>query len=249
MRCSIRAAILLLLAYVAICTAGCASNAKVAGSAGEDSYLEDENDPWEEHNRAVFRFNDKFDEKFLEPVARGYRKVLPPALRLGIGNMFRNLFEPTVIINDLLQGKIKQAGQDTGRFLLNTTVGVLGFFEVAESVGWERHNEDFGQTLAVWGVDPGPYVVLPFLGPSNIRDGVGLIPYYFATDPRVIIDNLPVTAALIGVDAINLRAQLLGASRILEMQLDPYIFTRESYRQRRADLIYDGAPPLEDFEK
>lgn len=205
----------------------------------------EENDPWERYNRAVFRFNNKVDRNIVKPVAKGYRNVFPGPVRLSVGNFFRNLFEPTTIINDLLQGKLGQAASDTGRLLINTTIGIFGLFDVATTWGIERNQEDFGQTLAVWGINPGPYVILPFLGPSNIRDGVGLIPYYFYTDPRIIVDDLGATIALIGVDVIDTRSQLLGASRILDMQLDPYIFTRESYRQRRLNLIYDGNPPLE----
>jgi phospholipid-binding lipoprotein MlaA len=231
------------MVFLAILLTGCAT-AKQEPTVNEEIAAE-EYDPWERYNRAVFEFNNKVDRNLLKPVAKGYRRALPGTVRLSVGNFFRNLFEPTTVINDLLQGKVKQAAADTGRFLINSTVGILGLFDVATTWGIERHQEDFGQTLAVWGINPGPYVVLPFLGPSNIRDGVGLIPYYFYTDPRIIVDDLGATIALIGIDVVDNRAQLLSATRILEMQLDPYAFTREGYRQRRLNLIFDGNPPLE----
>ena len=204
-----------------------------------------EQDPWEGFNRKVYMFNDKVDRALIKPIAKGYKRVVPSPVRRSVGNFFRNLLEPTTVINDALQGKVLQMVSDTGRFLINSSVGILGLFDVATRLGMERHQEDFGQTLAVWGVVPGPYVVLPLLGPSNVRDGFGLIPYYFYTDPRLALDSLEAQAALVGLDVIDVRSQLLGASRVLQMQLDPYVFVRESFRQKRVDLIFDGNPPLE----
>lgn len=202
-------------------------------------------DPWESFNRKVWDFNEDVDRVYLKPVASGYRKVMPAPARRSVGNFFRNLLEPTTIINDLLQGKFTDAASATGRFLVNSSVGILGLFDVATKWGIERHEEDFGQTFAKWGVPPGPYLVIPLIGPSNVRDGIGLLPYYFATDPRLAAKNIETTIALVGVDVIDRRAQLLTATRILDLQLDPYAFTREAYRQKRRDLIYDGEPPLE----
>lgn len=210
--------------------------------------LEEYNDPFEKYNRAVFKFNDGFDKVLLKPVARGYRKVLPSPVRRSVGNFFRNLLEPTTIINDILQGKFEQAVTDSLRLLYNTSFGLLGIFDVATAIGIERHQEDFGQTFAVWGFKPGPYLMLPFLGPSNVRDGIGLLPYYFATDPRFYNSDSTVNLALIGINAVDSRAQLLTGSKLLELQLDPYAFLRETYNQRRIDLIFDGDPPLEDFQ-
>ena len=225
-----------ILRFVAILTAagalgGCASNPTNPA------------DPWEPFNRRVWEFNEDVDRVYLKPLAQGYKKVLPAFARRGVGNFFRNLLEPTNIVNDLLQGKFAQAGSDTARFLVNSTFGVLGLFDVATKEGLERHEEDFGQTFAKWGIPSGPYMVLPFIGPSNVRDGIGLLPYYFLTDPRLAAENIETTIVLIGVDVIDRRAQLLTASRILDLQLDPYAFTREAYKQKRLDLIYDGAPP------
>ncbi len=225
---------------------GCASlHTREPAQPGPDEIGLNERDPWKGFNRAVYKFNDRFDDWFMEPAARGYRRVMPTPLRLGVGNFFRNLFEPTTVVNALLQGKVRQALSDTGRFLINSTVGVLGLFDVASKVGVERHEEDFGQTLAVWGVGSGPYLVLPFLGPSSVRDAFGLLPYWYYTDPRLAVDSLGTRATLIGLDFLDYRAQLLGATKVLDMQLDPYVFARESYRQKRIDQIFDGDPPLE----
>lgn len=226
---------------------GCANQQKTASPAAVNQgavELPDEGDPWEGFNRKMFAFNDLVDRKLVRPAAKGYRKVVPTGGRRAVGNFFRNLLEPTTIINGLLQGKVDQAVSDLWRFIINSTVGLLGFRDVATHMGLERHDEDFGQTFAVWGLDSGPYLVLPFLGPSTLRDGIGLTPYYFATDPRLFLDSTAGIVALITLDVIDRRAQLLGASRVLQLQLDPYVFSREAFRQRRLDLIYDGDPPL-----
>ena len=207
--------------------------------------IEEYKDPFEKYNRAVYKFNDEVDKAILKPIARGYSKVVPSPVRRSVGNFFRNLLEPTTIINDVLQGKFRQAVSDSIRLLFNTSFGLLGFFDVGTALGMERHQEDFGQTFAVWGVKPGPFIMLPFLGPTNVRDGIGLIPYYLYTDPRLYNPETNVNIALIGINVIDSRAQLLTPSKLLELQLDPYAFLRETYNQRRLNLIYDGDPPLE----
>ncbi len=214
----------------------------LAGCAGNPV---NPDDPWEGFNREVWRFNEDVDRVYIKPLSKGYKKVVPAHLRKGVGNFFRNLLEPTTIVNDLLQGKFKQALSDTGRFVLNSTIGLLGLFDPATDAGLERHNEDFGQTFAKWGIGEGPFIVLPLIGPSNVRDSIGLIPYYFATDPRLAVSSTETAVGLVAVDVVDRRAQLLGASRILQLQLDPYAFTREAYRQKRVDLIYDGVQPLQ----
>lgn len=224
--------------FIAAFLSGCATTGSI----------EEYNDPFEKYNRAVFKFNDGFDKVLLKPVAKGYRKILPSPVRRSVGNFFRNLLEPTTIVNDILQGKFEQAVTDSLRLLYNTSFGLLGIFDVATAIGIERHQEDFGQTFAVWGLKPGPYLMLPFLGPSNVRDGIGLLPYYFATDPRLYNSDSTVNLALVGINAVDSRAQLLTGSKLLELQLDPYAFLRETYNQRRIDLIFDGDPPLEDFQ-
>lgn len=259
-------AVLAAVALVLALTAGCASSKqRVDTGAGaavadagdgsgpmdseDDEFADeelDEGDPFEGFNRRMFAFNDRLDELFLAPVARGYRKVVPGAVQRSVRNFMSNLYEPTNIINAALQGKADQAANDTSRFVVNTTVGVLGLFDVATRIGLPRHDEDFGQTFAVWGMPSGPYLVLPFLGPSNVRDGIGLLPYYYGTDLRFYPDDFGVRLALTAIDVVDARARLLGASKVLQFQLDPYIFTRESYRQQRRNKIHDGNPPLEE---
>jgi phospholipid-binding lipoprotein MlaA len=206
----------------------------------------EDRDPLEAFNRAVFAFNEDVDRALIKPVATWYQAYVPVPVRRSIGNFFRNLLEPTTVINDLLQGKFEQALSDTGRFVANTTFGVLGLFDAATFLGMERHVEDFGQTFAVWGFGSGPYIVLPLIGPSNLRDGIGLIPYYYGTDPRIVNDDWETSLALLGVDVVNQRADLLTAGKVLDLQTDRYEFLRESYLQKRRNLIYDGNPPPEE---
>lgn len=227
----------------AVFAVGCTALPRKAQDAEAAQQLNG-HDPWEEVNRTIYLFNEDVDRLILKPLARGYRRITPLPVRRSVGNFFRNLLEPTTIVNDLLQGKPLQAISDTSRFVLNTTLGIAGLFDVATKVGVERHEEDFGQTLAVWGVPSGPYVVLPFIGPSYVRDAFGLLPYWYFTDPRLSLDETEARVAVIAVDVIDFRSQLLGATKLLDMQLDPYSFSRESYRQKRLDLIYDGDPPL-----
>lgn len=203
-------------------------------------------DPWEPFNRKIFTFNEKVDQTVIKPVSRGYRRVVPDAVRKGVGNVFRNLTEPTTIVNDVLQGKIGQAGDDFFRFLINSTFGILGWFDVATPLGMERHQEDFGQTFSVWGFARGPYLVLPLLGPSTVTDGIGLIPTTLYTDPRTMDGYTFTTFAILSVDTIDTRARLLGASKMVDLQLDPYVFRRETYLQRREQLIHDGEAPAEE---
>lgn len=207
--------------------------------------IEEYKDPFEKYNRTMYKFNDDVDKAILKPIAKGYSKVVPGPVRRSVGNFYRNLLEPTTIINDILQGKFQQAVSDSVRLLFNTSFGLLGFFDVATALGIERHQEDFGQTFAVWGIKPGPFIMLPFLGPTNLRDGIGLLPYYLYTDPRLYNPETDVNIALIGINVIDSRAQLLTPSKLLELQLDPYAFLRATYNQRRLNLIYDGDPPLD----
>lgn len=201
-------------------------------------------DPLEGFNRAMYTFNDKFDRYLLKPVAKGYRAVTPKPVRKGISNFFSNLHDPGIMLNNLLQGKPRQAGSDLGRFLVNSTLGIAGLFDVATSMGMEKHNEDFGQTLAKWGVGDGSYLVLPFFGPSNLRDGAAL-PVDWEMYPPNHMEETSTRNKLLVVDTVDKRAQLLDASDILEQAAgqDPYIFVREAYRQRRINQIYDGNPP------
>ena len=202
-----------------------------------------EADPWEGMNRSVYRFNDAFDDHIMRPVAKAYQTITPHWLDVGLSNFFNNLGDVPNGLNNLLQGKPLQALSDLGRIGVNSSIGLLGFIDVATPIGLERHNEDFGQTLAVWGVGNGNYLVLPFLGPSSVRDGAGWLAD-FQTEPYYYLNDTGAYYGLFVVDAIDIRADLLGASRILEQaSLDPYVFHRETYLQRRKGLIYDGHPP------
>ncbi|KXU37051.1 hypothetical protein AXE65_04040 [Ventosimonas gracilis] len=201
----------------------------VAANASED-------DPWERFNRPVFRFNHTVDTYALKPLAQGYQKVTPGFLRRGIHNMFLNLGEAVNLTNNLLQGKPRAAGIDTSRFLFNTTFGLLGFFDVGSKMGLPRSDEDFGQTLAVWGVGSGPYLLLPFLGPSTLRDAPAKLPDYFLT-PGPYLE--PETRfGLTTLNVIDTRVGLLSAEGMMEG--DRYSFIRNVYLQNREYKIHDG---------
>lgn len=199
-------------------------------------------DPYERFNRAMYIFNDSLDRAVLKPVATGYHNYVPSPIRSGIGNFFTNLGTPIDILNNLLQGKLLNALSDTGRLVINTTIGIGGLFDPASAIGLVEHDEDFGQTLAVWGVPSGPYLVLPFFGPSGIRDGVGDLVDTYA-DPLYYYDENPEQYYLYALHYIDLRASLLQADDLLQDAFDPYAFIRDAYLQRREYVIYDGNPP------
>jgi len=210
---------------------------------------DDPSDPMEGWNRGVYKFNTVADKYVLRPVAKGYDKVTPAPVQTGIGNFFANLFYPTVIVNDLLQLKLRQFGADTLRFVVNTTAGIGGLFDPATHVGLPAHDEDFGQTLGYWGVGPGWYLMLPLLGPSDNRDLVGAVGDWH-TNPLTHVDDEDEEWAWgAGVlQAVHQRANLLGFDSVLEQQLDPYVFVRSLYLQNRLYKVYDGNPPKEDFD-
>jgi phospholipid-binding lipoprotein MlaA len=202
-----------------------------------------ENDPLQSFNRKIFWFNDHLDMYVLEPVAKGWDYVLPRRAETSISNFFWNLHFPIDTVNAVLQGKFKEAGSDVGRFLVNTTIGVAGFFDPATSLGLELHWEDFGQTLGVWGVCPGPYLVLPVLGPSDVRDGGGLI-VDAATSITPFFVNGYILLGARTVELVNTRAQYLDTIRkAKEAAFDYYSFVRNAYLQRRAALINDQELP------
>lgn len=204
-------------------------------------------DPLEPFNRAMYQVNDGLDKVVMKPVATVYRTVLPQMVRTGVTNFFNNLHDIITALNNLLQGKVTDSVSDIGRIAVNSTVGVLGIIDVGTEIGLEKHREDFGQTLGRWGFGSGAYLQLPLLGPSSIRDGVGL----FADskiDPVKLIwrDHIPTRNSLWGLYYVNLRANLLDSTKILdEAALDPYEFQRDAYLQRRRNLVYDGNPPPE----
>jgi phospholipid-binding lipoprotein MlaA len=202
-------------------------------------------DPFEGFNRGVYEFNEAVDRAILKPVAEGYRFVVPQFVRSSVGNFFSNLNDVVVAVNNVLQGKFKAAYTDLGRVAMNSTIGILGLFDVATEAGIEKHNEDFGQTLGWWGVRDGPFIVLPFFGPSNARDTVGRVGDYF-TDVVTYVDPTRSRNVLWGTRTVNRRAELLDASKLLETAaLDPYEFVRDAYLQRRRNLVYDGSPPAD----
>jgi phospholipid-binding lipoprotein MlaA len=234
----IRAAGLALI--VAVLGAGCASNTPKSAAA-------DPTDPLEGMNRNFYNFNDTLDRKFFEPIARGYVKVTPTPVRSGVTKFFGNVNYLNIIVNDLLQGKPEQFASDTGRFLVNSTIGVGGLFDPATSMGMPQHDEDTGQTLGTWGANEGAYLVLPLMGPNSVRD----LPDSATSillNPLTYL-NAVVTLPLGVLNAVNTRANLLEASSIRDQAaLDPYTFVREAYRQQREYKIYDGNPPGDGFE-
>jgi phospholipid-binding lipoprotein MlaA len=236
-----------LLLCVLFLLGGCATGGGRTESA--DDFSDEETwDPVEPFNRAMFTFNEKFDQWLLKPVARGYDVAMPKPIKSGIGNFFGNLMQPWVGINDLLQGKFSQSGSDFGRFFLNSTVGILGFIDVAREAGIEPREEDFGQTLAVWGVKEGPYFVWPIIGPRYLRDTFGW-GVDWLSNPVSHVQPPAASWELWGVDAVDTRARLLPAEKVLDQAAgeDRYTFIREAYRQRRRNLIYDGNPPKPKF--
>jgi phospholipid-binding lipoprotein MlaA len=196
-------------------------------------------DPWESWNRGVYRVNDKLDRAVSKPVARTYVRFVPQPIRTGVSNFFDNLDTPTVMINDALQGKFLAAGNDLGRFLFDSTVGLGGILDPATAAGMDKNDEDFGQTLGHWGVHPGPFVELPILGPSDLRDAPSRFVDSY-TNPRQYVKNPWVKYGLWLPSLVNTRAALLPLDETLAHVYDPYAFVRDAYLQRRAYLVSDG---------
>ena len=230
----VRALLLLLL----LGTSGCATL--------PEGTERSEKDPWERYNRTVYNFNDTIDKAVLRPVAKGYRAVTPDPVEHGISNFFSNLTYPVVVINQFLQGDVGDGFRDTGRFIVNSVVGLGGIFDPATHIGLEANNEDFGQTLAVWGVPAGPYFVLPFLGPSTVRDAAGT---YADTEISPVFEYFeePDRYYLLGLRVVDLRAQLLDLDSQLGNTYDPYTFMRDAFLQRREYLVNDGSMPQQDY--
>jgi phospholipid-binding lipoprotein MlaA len=220
---------LILLIVAGTTLVGCATS-PVAGQS-EISKI----DPYENVNRKIYSFNDKVDDYVAEPIASTYKKITPQFFQTGVFNFFNNIRNINVVLNDIMQAKFEQSAQDTGRFLMNSTVGVGGLFDVAKKVGLEQHEEDFEQTLAVWGVPQGTYLVLPLLGPVTTR-GI----------PGAVFDTAANPASYVGapvqlVSLLNTRANAEGSLKFIdEAALDPYVFTRESFLQWRKHLATDG---------
>ena len=203
-------------------------------------------DPLEPMNRSISGFNDSLDKNVLKPVATTYRDVTPQLVQTGVSNFFNNLGDVLTTVNSGLQLKGRDTAESFMRVVVNTTAGVYGIFDVATKIGLERHKEDFGQTLGYWGVPNGPYLVLPVLGPSTLRDA-SVIPVEYSIDPVSNMNSVPARNTLTATRIVDKRASLLKADNLLtEAALDKYSFTRDSYLQYRRNLVYDGNPPEED---
>jgi phospholipid-binding lipoprotein MlaA len=223
----------------------------LAGCAAVPAGKPDPRDPWERINRASFKVNDALDRAVLRPVARSYVKVAPRPLRMGVSNFFDNLETVTTLVNDTLQGKFRAAGHDTARLLLNSTLGLGGLFDPATDAGLDKNDEDFGQTLGKWGVSSGPYVMLPLLGPTTVRDGFGRIPDTF-TDPSHYLEDDSTRYTITAVELVDMRAGLLDLDEQLNESFDRYAFVRNAWLQRREYKVKDGdveAPSLDEFEE
>ncbi len=203
-------------------------------------------DPFEPFNRQVARFNDTVDDAVLRPVATAYQRVLPSPVRTGVNNFFGNLSDIWSFANSVAQLKLQDSAQTFMRVNVNTFFGLGGLLDIATEAGIDRHSEDFGQTLGRWGVPSGPYLVLPLLGPSTVRDAAAL-PVEFRGDALSYVSDIPVRNSLIALRLVDLRSNLLRASQLLEnAALDRYSFTRDAFLQRRRNEIHDGNPPDDD---
>jgi phospholipid-binding lipoprotein MlaA len=203
-------------------------------------------DPLEPMNRKVHSFNMALDKAVLRPLAKGYKKVVPSPLRKGVTNFFSNLTTPRSALNNFLQGKPKQGFNEIGRFLFNSTLGLGGLFDIASAGGMERYDENFAQTLSVWGVPDGPYIVLPLWGP-NMTSDLFALPVDYYSDIWTYYDDSSVRSKVWGLRLVDLRHRLLSVDSMLNDSADPYITVRESYMQNRDFRIYDGDPPEEDI--
>lgn len=216
---------------------GCATVQQARGGPGQKL------DPWENWNRKVFAFNEGLDTYVLKPVATAYSNIVPQPVRRGVDNFFANAADAWSAVNNVLQGKGQAAFEDVVRVTTNSFFGIGGIFDVASEIGIERHKEDFGQTLGRWGFGAGAYVVWPLLGPSTVRDSIAL-PLDRAASPALLINDGRTQVGLTGLQIINARANLLGASQVLDdIALDKYTFLRDAYLQRRRSLVYDGNAP------
>ncbi|HMW21155.1 MAG TPA: VacJ family lipoprotein [Nitrosomonas sp.] len=228
-------------------TAHQGSNAEIHSEHSEEMPV----DPYESANRKTYSFTDSIDRFILEPVADVYIDYVPYAIQRPISNFYRNLSYPNVALNAFLQGKFRQGFEDSFRFVINSTIGIFGLADMAGHMGFKENNEDFGQTLAVWGVDPGSYLFVPIYGPSNRRDILDL-PIGFFTDALFYASYAisgPALVPILFLRVVDKRARLAGPMRIRdESALDPYLFVREAYTQQREYLIHDGNPPIEQYD-
>jgi len=225
---------LVLLACAVMMLSGCAST----------QYVADERDPWQGFNRSMYGFNDGLDRALLKPAAKGYKAIAPDFVETGVSNFFDNLDEISIAVNNLLQGKVSNSFSDVGRFAINSTIGILGFFDVASRMGLTKHDEDFGQTLGVWGMDTGPYIMWPIFGPSTLRDSPSLVVDRVLLNPLFYVEiKTGERIALFALNAVSVRAELLSLEETVEeISTDKYTFIREAYLDRRDFLVHDGSP-------
>jgi phospholipid-binding lipoprotein MlaA len=219
-----------------------------AGCASLPPGKRDARDPWERVNRATYRFNDRLDKAVVRPVARGYRKATPSFVQTGIRNFFDNVDTPVVMVNDLLQGQFRAFASDTGRLLMNTTLGIGGLWDPATAAGLDKNDRDFGQTLGKWGVKKGPYVVVPFLGPSDVRDVFGKVADTYTT-PRTYLHNTYWRYGLWVTEKIDARSRFLDTDRLLDSAYDPYAFMRNAYLQHRDFKVSGGQSASEEEQE
>ena len=215
----------------------------LAGGAVAEEY-NNPRDPWEGYNRGMFAFNEAVDKVLIKPIAQGYEFIFPEPIRILVTNLFSNLSDVVIGVNDLLQGRGEQAFNDFGRFVINTTLGFGGLFDVAGNAGWYKSENDFGVTFGRWGIQPGPYFVLPIVGPNDVRDTFGLIANVAANPLTFVVKDPTAYYTAWGVNFINQRANLFPAEKIIEeAATDKYSYLRDAYMQNRLNLIYDGEPP------
>lgn len=216
----------------------------LGGCAGKP---ENKDDPLEGWNRGVYKFNKAVDTVIAKPLTKGYQAVTPDLVEDGISNLFSNLEDVPNMLNNLFQGKIKDSFSDLGRFIINSTIGIAGLWDPASSMGMEKHNEDFGQTLGAWGVESGPYIMLPFLGPSTLRDTVSY-PVDSITDLINQVDHIPTRNQIKLVELVDTRADLMQFEDQLEDAIDEYAFVRDFWLQNREYKVLDGNIPFEEEE-
>ena len=219
----------------------------LAGCVSLPGTKPDARDPWEHYNRWMFRVNDAVDRGAVKPVAKAYVRVVPQPVRTGVSNFFGNIAYPRTIINDFLQGKLADGARDSARLVVNTVVGLGGVLDPAQHMGLDRHDEDFGQTLGHWGVPPGPYLVIPVLGPSDFRDAPAKLVDTYAT-PYNYLKSSNGRYGLYVLTQFDRRVELLAADSALRNAFDPYVFVRNAYVARRNYLVHDGDVPEDNFD-
>lgn len=226
------------LAWASVAVAALALFSGCASTSGNPK------DPYEGFNRAMFSVNEGIDTVLAKPLAKGYDAAVPLPVKAGVGNFFGNVGDLWIGVNSGLQGKGSDAGNDFARLFINSTVGIFGLFDVASEIGFEKHDEDFGQTLARWGVNDGGYLFWPIIGSRTVRDTGGFAVDAYADPVRWGIDNVPVRNSAYFVRFVDVRASLLPADKVVEeAALDKYAYIRDAYLQRRRSQIFDGNPP------